>query len=342
MQYKGWPWDAAGKYSLRYQTEQAALDALIPRLREAVERVACNRPDFTSFRGVRGRLNNRRHQIDALQRALRNPRITKGKESRLKRLAEAQEEERDLASKYQRMLPAYESWQATYRAWISGIDWEGQARLFIDSRTHTVDLQVAKDVVTEIAGSAPTGGSSCASIPPAKTRTALSTPTPKTDSNPSALDAITKSPAPSTAAPSPALPPRPLTPKEARQAYRKLVYEVESKERYTYGERRISETSRPIRLEGAKRAVLLRCQGWCENPDCGGQPTDVTDSGQAILEVDHVEDLALGGRDHPVNMVALCPNCHAMKTHGRARESLREVLRKVAAEAHAALNAAQH
>jgi 5-methylcytosine-specific restriction protein A len=51
--------------------------------------------------------------------------------------------------------------------------------------------------------------------------------------------------------------------------------------------------------------------------------------------VDHVEDLAKGGADHPIQMVALCPNCHAMKTRGSKREQFRAVLLDVAREAHA-------
>lgn len=102
--------------------------------------------------------------------------------------------------------------------------------------------------------------------------------------------------------------------------------------------KRVSRTSRnPIRSSAARRAVLGRSQGHCENPHCTGQPADVTDKGHPILEVDHVVDLTLGGRDHPSQMVALCPNCHALKTRGRTREALRDILLKVAVERHNAL-----
>ncbi|WP_405968825.1 hypothetical protein [Streptomyces sp. NBC_00015] len=46
-------------------------------------------------------------------------------------------------------------------------------------------------------------------------------------------------------------------------------------------------------------------------------------------------EITAGGRDHPMQMVALCPNCHAMKGRGRSREALRAVLLKVASRAHA-------
>ena len=42
--------------------------------------------------------------------------------------------------------------------------------------------------------------------------------------------------------------------------------------------------------------------------------------GRPILEIDHVHDLALGGADDPAQMIALCPNCHAIKTRGTTRE----------------------
>ncbi|MFF3249240.1 hypothetical protein ACFYWY_37250 [Streptomyces sp. NPDC002870] len=44
--------------------------------------------------------------------------------------------------------------------------------------------------------------------------------------------------------------------------------------------------------------------------------------------------MAEGGRDHPSQMVALCPNCHAMKERGAARAALRSVLLDVARHGH--------
>lgn len=91
--------------------------------------------------------------------------------------------------------------------------------------------------------------------------------------------------------------------------------------------RRANRTSTvPIRSDDARRAVLLRSEGRCENPACAGGVRDVTDAGAPILEIDHIHDLALGGDDNPVQMIALCPNCHAAKTRGRSREQLRAVL----------------
>jgi 5-methylcytosine-specific restriction protein A len=89
-----------------------------------------------------------------------------------------------------------------------------------------------------------------------------------------------------------------------------------------------------LRLESARRAVLLRSEGHCENPRCTGEAQDITDAGRPILDVDHIQDLAQGGPDHPEQMIALCPNCHAIKTRGRTREQLRHELFTVARQRH--------
>ncbi|WP_328769422.1 HNH endonuclease [Streptomyces sp. NBC_00286] len=142
------------------------------------------------------------------------------------------------------------------------------------------------------------------------------------------------------------------TPSEAKEAenqpepwlitaaeYERLCRIAEHGEGKNHG-KRVSRTARnPIRSSAARWAALGRSKGRCENPHCAGQPADVTDKGLPILEVDHVMDLALGGRDHPSQMVALCPNCHAVKTRGRTREALRETLLKVAVERHNAVQA---
>lgn len=88
------------------------------------------------------------------------------------------------------------------------------------------------------------------------------------------------------------------------------------------------------RRRRARDAVLVRAANQCENDRCTGMPPDITASGAAILEVDHVDDLAFGGPDHPSSMIALCPNCHAAKTRGRHRAALRRHLRARAAKLH--------
>ncbi|WP_194293603.1 HNH endonuclease signature motif containing protein [Actinomadura macrotermitis] len=124
--------------------------------------------------------------------------------------------------------------------------------------------------------------------------------------------------------------------RDAGEEYRRLVAVVEE------GERRGDDTrtskrspgESPARSRAAREAVLIRSGGRCENPRCGGQPADVTVDGRPILEVDHIDDRAGWGRDHPVLMAALCPNCHAVKTRGRSGPELREALRAEARERH--------
>jgi 5-methylcytosine-specific restriction enzyme A len=92
-------------------------------------------------------------------------------------------------------------------------------------------------------------------------------------------------------------------------------------------DKRVTRTiSVPVRYEQARTAVMLRSQGHCENPRCTGDIQDLTDAGDPILEVDHLDDLAKDGADLPAQMIALCPNCHAIKTRGRTRGELKKGL----------------
>ena len=90
----------------------------------------------------------------------------------------------------------------------------------------------------------------------------------------------------------------------------------------------------PVRSQDAREAVLLRSEGRCENPECTGDIKDRTDSGAPILEIDHIHDLALGGGDDPLQMIALCPNCHATKTRGTRRAELTPILLATARARH--------
>ncbi|MEU6886015.1 HNH endonuclease signature motif containing protein [Streptomyces viridosporus] len=62
-----------------------------------------------------------------------------------------------------------------------------------------------------------------------------------------------------------------------------------------------------------------------------------TVAGRPLLEVDHIDEHAAGGRDYPSTMIALCPNCHANKTHGAGRAELKQRLRAEALRRHEAL-----
>lgn len=92
--------------------------------------------------------------------------------------------------------------------------------------------------------------------------------------------------------------------------------------------RKLTERRQIVVLRNAatRRAVLLRSGGRCENPKCttpGGRVADVKANGDPILEVDHIVDLGGEGADIVSNMIALCPNCHAIKTYGTTSETLR-------------------
>ncbi|MET9060032.1 HNH endonuclease [Streptomyces antibioticus] len=94
---------------------------------------------------------------------------------------------------------------------------------------------------------------------------------------------------------------------------------------------------RYMRSAAAREAVIIRSEGRCENPACGGHPLERTDSGQPLLEVDHVNGLARTGQDTPEFMIALCPNCHALKTRGAGRGELQKSLVPVARKLHRAM-----
>lgn len=92
---------------------------------------------------------------------------------------------------------------------------------------------------------------------------------------------------------------------------------------------------RRARNPAARSAVLLRSGGRCENPDCLLPELPYrTKAGKPLLEVDHIDGHASGGRDHPAAMTALCPNCHSNKTRGADQTALTERSRKAATEHH--------
>lgn len=117
-----------------------------------------------------------------------------------------------------------------------------------------------------------------------------------------------------------------------RARYRELRRRTETGEAAGRDQARVlTSGERRVRSGAAREAVLLRSQGRCENPDCLLAVLPYrTPAGQPLLEIDHIDDHAQGGRDHPGAMIALCPNCHANKTRGADRSALRERLRGVA------------
>jgi hypothetical protein len=61
--------------------------------------------------------------------------------------------------------------------------------------------------------------------------------------------------------------------------------------------------------------ALCRSQGHCEG--CKHPAPFMRRNGQPYLEIHHIRALADGGADHPLNVAAVCPNCHSRVTHGK-------------------------
>ena len=58
-----------------------------------------------------------------------------------------------------------------------------------------------------------------------------------------------------------------------------------------------------------------RSRGHCEG--CKNPAPFMRRNGEPYLEVHHIQALADGGADHPLNVAAVCPNCHSRVTHGK-------------------------
>ncbi|MFP8959031.1 HNH endonuclease [Streptomyces nanhaiensis] len=99
--------------------------------------------------------------------------------------------------------------------------------------------------------------------------------------------------------------------------------------------RDFSETRRS-RIPASRQAVLERSKGACENPDCPDlrYTSARSRNGTYLLEVDHIDDHAEGGEDLPRSMIALCPNCHAIKTRTAVAKDFRASLRAAALANH--------
>lgn len=63
-----------------------------------------------------------------------------------------------------------------------------------------------------------------------------------------------------------------------------------------------------------KTYALSRARGKCEG--CENDAPFMKRNGLPYLEVHHILELSNNGNDSPINVAALCPNCHARITHG--------------------------
>jgi 5-methylcytosine-specific restriction protein A len=87
----------------------------------------------------------------------------------------------------------------------------------------------------------------------------------------------------------------------------------------------VRSTKQTYARSEAVRAFALRmadgvCQG-CEEP----APFE-DDDGEPYLEVHHLHRLSDAGPDHPDNVIALCPNCHARVHNGANGEAFNQTL----------------
>jgi 5-methylcytosine-specific restriction protein A len=120
----------------------------------------------------------------------------------------------------------------------------------------------------------------------------------------------------------------------SEDAYRRLTEAATKRAAQRSTSKKRSVIDKYMRCQSARAAVIRRSEGNCESPECEGHPKELTSAGEPILQVDHVQDLAKGGADLPWNMIALCPNCHAVKTYGANRDRLGRVLQKTAKQLH--------
>lgn len=75
-----------------------------------------------------------------------------------------------------------------------------------------------------------------------------------------------------------------------------------------------SAVQRMFTWSGVRERVLERDDHTCQNPGCGA---DVSEDGERDPEVDHIQPISEDG--HPLderNLITLCGECHAEKTHG--------------------------
>jgi hypothetical protein len=79
------------------------------------------------------------------------------------------------------------------------------------------------------------------------------------------------------------------------------------------------------RLEIIKTYALSRANGRCEA--CETDAPFLKKNGQPYLEVHHLIELSANGSDAPLNVIAICPNCHKRITYGIDGENFNESLK---------------
>jgi hypothetical protein len=67
-----------------------------------------------------------------------------------------------------------------------------------------------------------------------------------------------------------------------------------------------------------------RSRGNCEG--CKHPAPFMRRNGEPYLEIHHIRSLTDGGPDHPLNVAAVCPNCHSRVTHGKDADQYNAVI----------------
>lgn len=90
------------------------------------------------------------------------------------------------------------------------------------------------------------------------------------------------------------------------------------------------EAIRRERLKIIAEYARARAEGFCE---CCEKPAPfIRHNGEPYLEIHHLVALSRNGADHPANVAAICPNCHAEITHGKGGNASNLTLKECVAK----------
>jgi 5-methylcytosine-specific restriction endonuclease McrA len=85
-------------------------------------------------------------------------------------------------------------------------------------------------------------------------------------------------------------------------------------------------TKKKIRSVAVKSYALCRAEGRCEN--CLSNAPFINEKGDGYLEVHHMTRLSDDGPDIPLNVIALCPNCHRKAHHSIKKKTFNDSLKR--------------
>jgi 5-methylcytosine-specific restriction endonuclease McrA len=93
---------------------------------------------------------------------------------------------------------------------------------------------------------------------------------------------------------------------------------------------READATRRERLKVIVEYARARAEGFCE---CCEKPAPfIRHNNEPYLEIHHIVALSRDGTDHPANVAAICPNCHAQITHGKDGTARNLVLKERVAQ----------